>query len=167
MTSAIGEGTFSTVYLGKPKNSAGGEASASKADGEVALKHLIPTSSPERVLMEVDCLRIAQGRHNVMPLLFCHRVGGDVILGMPVIRPAKFGELIRVVAMKEMLTYMKRLLEALAHIHKLKILHRDIKPANFLYNRQHQQFGLVDFGLAQQMGQATPEKKEQFTSRKR
>lgn len=44
----VGEGTFSKVYLVK--------------DGEkkLAIKHLVPTASPDRILMEVDCLKVAE-----------------------------------------------------------------------------------------------------------
>ena len=49
--------------------------------------------------------------------------------------------------------YMRNLLRALAHVHKLGIIHRDIKPANFLYDRKNKIFRLVDFGLAQRMGE--------------
>jgi serine/threonine protein kinase len=42
----IGEGTFSTVYLAARR---GGGA-------RVALKHLVPTSKPSRIAMEVECM---------------------------------------------------------------------------------------------------------------
>ena len=38
-----------------------------------AIKHLVPTSCPDRVLTEVECLRRAGGEANVLPLLFVHR----------------------------------------------------------------------------------------------
>ena len=51
--------------------------------------------------------------------------------------------------------YMRNLLKALSHIHKLGIIHRDIKPANFLYDRKKKLFKLVDFGLAQRVGETS------------
>ena len=39
----------------------------------IAVKHLVPTTSPERIWMELDCLRVANGKENVIPLLFGHR----------------------------------------------------------------------------------------------
>jgi serine/threonine protein kinase len=42
----IGEGTFSTVYLAVRR---GGPA-------KIALKHLVPTSKPTRIAMEVECM---------------------------------------------------------------------------------------------------------------
>ena len=76
----VGEGTFSKVFLVK--------------DGErkVAIKHLVPTASPDRILMEVECLKIAGGKNNVLPLLFVHRHLGDVLLAMPFIECCKFSE---------------------------------------------------------------------------
>ena len=151
----VGEGTFSTVYLVKREKT---EQDLEKADTVMnhptwrrwyAVKHLIPTSSPERILMEVECLRLSSGRKNVVPLLFCHRVLGDVILVMPYIENNKFSEVIRTMDHVEMKAYLKNLLLALSHIHSLGIIHRDIKPANFLYDRQRRRYGLVDFGLAQ------------------
>ena len=40
----------------------------------IAVKHLVPTTSPERIWMELDCLRVANGKDNVIPLLFGHRL---------------------------------------------------------------------------------------------
>ena len=64
----VGEGTFSKVYLVKDQ------------EKKVAVKHLVPTASPDRILMEVECLKIAEGKHNVLQLLFVHRHLGDVIM---------------------------------------------------------------------------------------
>ncbi len=79
---SIGQGTFSTVYLAK------------QGEQKYALKHLVPTSSPDRILMEVDCLRRADGKSNVSPLLFVHRHMGDILLAMPYIDYTKFGHTI-------------------------------------------------------------------------
>lgn len=57
----IGQGTFSTVYLATLKNDAKEEFSAPSTqestsreiNKQVALKHIIPTSGPDRILMEV------------------------------------------------------------------------------------------------------------------
>ncbi len=76
---SIGQGTFSTVFMAKEDrekleelpNSANmqkGHLRESLQKGAkplpaktVALKHLIPTSSPQRILTEVECLRLAGG----------------------------------------------------------------------------------------------------------
>ena len=155
LVKVVGEGTFSTVYLVKRDKEEDGTAKTDmiKADPTwrrwYAVKHLIPTSSPERILMEVECLRLSGGRMNVVPLLFCHRNMGDIILVMPYVQNNKFSEVIKTMDHVEMKAYLRNLLQALAHIHALGIIHRDIKPANFLYDRQRRRYGLVDFGLAQ------------------
>ena len=64
----VGEGTFSKVFLVKHK------------EEKIAIKHLVPTASPDRILMEVECLKVAEGKHNVLQLLFVHRHLGDIIL---------------------------------------------------------------------------------------
>ena len=151
----VGEGTFSTVYLVKREKREQDMENVDIVKNDptwrrwYAVKHLIPTSSPERILMEVECLRLSSGRKNVVPLLFCYRILGDVILVMPYIENNKFNEVIRTMDHVEMKAYLKNLLLALSHVHSLGIIHRDIKPANFLYDRQRRRYGLVDFGLAQ------------------
>ena len=84
----------------------------------------IPTSSPERILTEVDCLRITDGERNVIPLLFCKRLLGDVVLAMPYLPSVKFQELVRDISYHELRLYMKNLFRALAHVHSLHIIHR-------------------------------------------
>ena len=151
----VGEGTFSTVYLVKRNITKIDMNNSNMIRHDptwrrwYAVKHLIPTSSPERILMEVECLRLSNGLKNVVPLYFCHRILGDVVLVMPYIENNKFNDVIRTMDHIEMKTYMKNLLQAINHIHSLGIIHRDIKPANFLYDRKRRRYGLVDFGLAQ------------------
>ncbi len=135
----IGEGTFSTVYL----------AEDSKKKTQLALKHLVPTSKPARIMMEANCMKAARGHPNVVQLLGVWRVQGDVILAMPYLNHCKFIDLVAKIELEEVKLYIANLLAALGHIHKLGIIHRDIKPSNFLYDRQRKKFSLVDFGLAQ------------------
>ena len=77
--------------------------------------------------MEVDCLRLAGGKCNVLPLLFVHRCLGDVVLAMPYVEASKFSDVIKTMDFVELKLYMKNLLEALAHIHSLGIIHRHLK----------------------------------------
>jgi cell division control protein 7 len=77
--------------------------------------------------MEVDCLRLAGGKANVLPLLFVHRYLGDVVLAMPYVEASKFSEVIKTMDLVEMKHYIKNLLIALAHIHSLGIIHRHFK----------------------------------------
>ena len=139
----IGEGTFSTVYLAKRLGTSQGKFA------NLALKHLVPTSKPGRILMEARCMQAAAGHPNVVQLVGLWRVGGDVVLAMPYIQHCRFIDLVAKVELGEVQLYLANLLAALEHIHKLGIIHRDIKPSNFLYDRQRKKFALVDFGLAQ------------------
>ncbi|XP_023137656.1 cell division cycle 7-related protein kinase [Amphiprion ocellaris] len=138
----IGEGTFSSVYLGE----------AQMRDGRremFALKHLIPTSHPTRIAAELQCLTVAGGRENVMGVTYCFRKEDHVVIVMPYMEHQAIVDIIGSLSFEEVRLYIYHLLKALKHIHQFGIIHRDIKPNNFLYNRNSKMFALVDFGLAQ------------------
>ncbi|XP_061652722.1 cell division cycle 7-related protein kinase isoform X1 [Phyllopteryx taeniolatus] len=138
----IGEGTFSSVYLGE----------ARMRDGSrdvFALKHLIPTSHPTRIAAELQCLTIAGGRENVMGVEYCFRKEDHVVIVMPYMEHQAIVDIIGSLSFEEVRLYIYHLLKALRHIHQFGIIHRDVKPNNFLYNRKAKTFALVDFGLAQ------------------
>jgi len=135
----IGEGTFSTVYL----------ASRKKSDIKIALKHLVPTSKPSKILMEANFMKAVSGHSNIIDLLGMWRIDGDIVLVMPFLKHARFPDLIFDMDLMEIKNYIGNLISALSHIHKLGIIHRDIKPNNFLYDRDKKKYALVDFGLAQ------------------
>ncbi|XP_041847310.1 cell division cycle 7-related protein kinase isoform X1 [Melanotaenia boesemani] len=138
----IGEGTFSSVYLGE----------ARMRDGRkemFALKHLIPTSHPTRIAAELQCLTVAGGRENVMGVTYCFRREDHVVIVMPYMEHQAIVDIIGSLSFEEVRLYIYHLLKALKHIHQFGIIHRDIKPNNFLYNRHSQMYALVDFGLAQ------------------
>uniref|UniRef100_H3CND0 non-specific serine/threonine protein kinase n=1 Tax=Tetraodon nigroviridis TaxID=99883 RepID=H3CND0_TETNG len=138
----IGEGTFSSVYLGE----------AQMQDGRTemfALKHLIPTSHPTRIAAELQCLAVAGGKENVMGVTYCFRKEDHVVIVMPYMEHQAIVDIIGVLSFEEVRLYIYHLLKALRHIHQFGIIHRDIKPNNFLYNRRSKMYALVDFGLAQ------------------
>ncbi|XP_040911285.1 cell division cycle 7-related protein kinase [Toxotes jaculatrix] len=138
----IGEGTFSSVYLGE----------AQMRDGSremFALKHLIPTSHPTRIAAELQCLTVAGGRENVMGVTYCFRKEDHVVIVMPYMEHQAIVDIIGSLTFEEVRLYIYHLLKALRHIHQFGIIHRDIKPNNFLYNRKNEMYALVDFGLAQ------------------
>ncbi|KAM9323395.1 cell division cycle 7-related protein kinase isoform 2-T2 [Pholidichthys leucotaenia] len=138
----IGEGTFSSVFLGE----------AQMRDGSkemFALKHLIPTSHPTRIAAELQCLTIAGGRENVMGVTYCFRKEDHVVIVMPYMEHQAIVDIIGSLSFEEVRLYIYNLLRALDHIHQFGIIHRDIKPNNFLYNRNSKRYALVDFGLAQ------------------
>ncbi|XP_019958286.1 cell division cycle 7-related protein kinase isoform X2 [Paralichthys olivaceus] len=138
----IGEGTFSSVYLGE----------AQMRDGSrerFALKHLIPTSHPTRIAAELQCLTVAGGRENVMGATYCFRKEDHVVIVMPYMEHQAIVDIISSLTFEEVRLYIYHLLKSLKHIHQFGIIHRDIKPNNFLYNRNSKMYALVDFGLAQ------------------
>ncbi|XP_044076272.1 cell division cycle 7-related protein kinase isoform X1 [Siniperca chuatsi] len=138
----IGEGTFSSVYLGE----------AQMRDGRremFALKHLIPTSHPTRIAAELQCLTVAGGSENVMGVTYCFRKEDHVVIVMPYMEHQAIVDIIGSLSFEEVRLYIHHLLQALRHIHQFGIIHRDIKPNNFLYNRNSKMYALVDFGLAQ------------------
>ncbi|XP_068995639.1 cell division cycle 7-related protein kinase [Embiotoca jacksoni] len=138
----IGEGTFSSVYLGE----------AQMRDGRrerFALKHLVPTSHPTRIAAELQCLTVAGGRENVMGVTYCFRNEDHVVIVMPFMEHKAIVDIIGSLSFEEVRLYIYHLLKALSHIHQFGIIHRDIKPNNFLYNRNSKMYALVDFGLAQ------------------
>ncbi|XP_068425063.1 cell division cycle 7-related protein kinase [Clinocottus analis] len=138
----IGEGTFSSVYLGE----------AQMRDGRremFALKHIIPTSHPTRIAAELQCLTAAGGKENVIGVTYCFRKEDHVVIVMPYMEHQAIVDIIGSLSFEEVRLYIYRLLTALRHIHQFGIIHRDIKPNNFLYNRNSKMFALVDFGLAQ------------------
>ena len=60
----------------------------------------------------------------MIPLLWAHRVGGEVLLGMPLAPSTKFQDALNAMTLKQMRRYLAKLLEALAHVHSLGIIHR-------------------------------------------
>ncbi|XP_041974087.1 cell division cycle 7-related protein kinase-like [Aricia agestis] len=142
----IGEGTFSSVFLGTLKNQ------NKLPDSEkryYAIKHLVPTSHPARIEHELRCLQDMGGRENVIGVELCLRHLDTVVFVMPYIPHNKFSDYVGDMDAEEVKQYMKALLTALRHVHSFGVIHRDVKPSNFLYDRENRRYLLVDFGLSQ------------------
>ncbi|TWW72766.1 Cell division cycle 7-related protein kinase [Takifugu flavidus] len=157
ITDKIGEGTFSSVYLGE----------AQMQDGRTemfALKHLIPTSHPTRIAAELQCLAVAGGKENVMGVTYCFRKEDHAVIVMPYMEHQAIVDVIGSLSFEEVRLYIYHLLKALRHIHQFGIIHRDIKPNNFLYNRNSKMYALVDFGLAQGTADTQIELLKAFTT---
>ncbi|RNA45175.1 cell division cycle 7-related kinase isoform X2 [Brachionus plicatilis] len=136
----IGQGTFSYVYLGQV---------LSKPDKKVALKYVIPSSSPSRTKQEIDCLLNIGGTENVIGVNAVLRNKSHILIIMPFIEHESFNDTFISWNLEEVRDYMKALLIALNRVHQCGIIHRDVKPSNFLYDRNKKMYALVDFGLAQ------------------
>jgi len=135
----VGEGTFSKVYKAKHNQS----------QVDFALKCVIPTIKPSRIIPELRYLRDMGGDSNIIEIKTCLFESGYTIIVMPFFQHDRFSEYIKDMDLDEIKEYMRNLLIALKKVHSNNVIHRDIKPNNFLYNRSERKFALVDFGLAQ------------------
>lgn len=149
----IGEGTFSSVYLGSLKAHRDLPLHRRRL---FAIKHLVPTSHPSRIEQELKCLREIGGKDNVINVELCLRNLDTVVFVMPYIPHRRFSEYVNLMDVEEIRRYMSALLVALRRVHSMGVIHRDIKPGNFLYDRVGQRYQLVDFGLAQRVITALP-----------
>lgn len=177
----IGEGTFSTVYKAEdlvydqydnswdyeqendkwappPLRTYGRNSSSVVAAPQrrkpkyVAIKKIYVTSSPTRILNELDLLHDLRGCTSVCPLITAFRETDQVIAILPYFRHADFREYFRKMTPADIAIYLRSLFTALESVHRHKILHRDIKPTNFLYDPSTKRGVLVDFGLAEREG---------------
>lgn len=146
----IGEGTFSSVYLGQKiiNKKEKGDATITKSP-LVALKRIYVTSSPQRIFNELNLLYTLRGHPNVAPLLDVLRFEDQVIAVLPYYQHSDFRDFYRDLPLYGIKTYMFELMKALAFIHSKDVIHRDIKPTNFLYDPFKRKGILVDFGLAE------------------
>ncbi|XP_071949250.1 cell division cycle 7-related protein kinase-like [Antedon mediterranea] len=157
ITKKIGEGTFSSVYLASLKL-------FPHLNQEFALKHITPTSHPDRVSFELNCLQNIGGIDNVMGTKLCLRNKDHVVMVMPYFKHDRFQDYVGELSVDEIRDYMMNLMLALRRVHAFNIIHRDVKPSNFLYNRKLNRFSLVDFGLAHKVASSAVIKKIQDSS---
>ncbi|KAL2141574.1 hypothetical protein VTI28DRAFT_2224 [Corynascus sepedonium] len=176
----IGEGTFSTVYKAEDlaydkydnswdpdkemekwtppplRNSAGHPNEAlpqrRRKPKYVAIKKIYVTSSPSRILNELELLHDLRGCDSVCPLITAFRSTDQVVAILPYFRHSDFRDYFRKMTVLDMSIYLRSLFTALASVHSHNILHRDIKPTNFLYDPDSRRGVLVDFGLAEREG---------------
>ena len=118
----------------------------------VAIKKIYVTSSPTRILNELELLADLRGCNSVCPLITAFRHTDQVVAVLPYFRHTDFREYFRKMTVPDMQIYFRSLFTALAAVHAKGILHRDIKPTNFLYEPEKKRGVLVDFGLAEWEG---------------
>ena len=118
----------------------------------VALKKIYVTSSPHRILNELELLHDLRDCEHICPLLTAFRHQDQVVAVLPYFRHLDFRLYYHKFIANDIRHYMFSLLKGLEHVHKHGIIHRDIKPTNFLYDVQAKRGQLVDFGLAERQG---------------
>ncbi|KAM0812228.1 putative Kinase-like domain-containing protein [Seiridium cardinale] len=177
----IGEGTFSTVYKAedlryerynnnwdldakdnhwtppplKPTSLARSNLKSNpprKQRKFVAIKKIYVTSSPSRILNEIELLHDLRDSLSVCPLITAFRESDQVVVILPYFRHEDFRKYYPQMTVPDIQVYLRSLFTALAAVHEKGILHRDIKPTNFLYDPDKQRGVLVDFGLAEREG---------------
>ena len=134
-----GEGTFSSVY----------KARCLRTNRAVAIKAITKSSSPDRVLEELNILKQLDGKSNCIKLIDVLRSKDQIIVVFPLIRATDFKDFITMCSMNNIKNYMYNLLLAVNHLHSNKIILRDIKPSNCMYSLENDHGYLIDFGLAQ------------------
>lgn len=118
----------------------------------VAIKKIYVTSSPSRILNELELLKDLRDSDSVCPLITAFRHQDQVVAVLPYFQHHDFREYFRKMTIADMRLYFRSLFTALSAVHARGILHRDIKPTNFLYHPDHARGVLVDFGLAERQG---------------
>lgn len=118
----------------------------------VAIKKIYVTSSPARILNELELLHDLRDCPSVCPLITAFRQTDQVVAILPYFRHGDFRAYFRDMTIPDIAIYLRSLFTALKSVHHHKILHRDIKPTNFLYDPATQRGVLVDFGLAEREG---------------
>ncbi|KAF2753740.1 kinase-like protein [Pseudovirgaria hyperparasitica] len=170
----IGEGTFSTVYKAEDllydhfendwdieekennryltPNRRKEKRQPRRRAHYVAIKKIYATSSPIRILNELELLHDLRKCPSVCPLITAFRDKDQVIAILPYFQHRDFRDYFREMSIHDMRLYFQSLITALSSVHRHSILHRDIKPTNFLYSPEHARGVLVDFGLAEREG---------------
>jgi serine/threonine protein kinase len=119
----LGSGAFSTVFLGRSKTTG----------RQYALKRLIWTLSPQRIVKEVHFMK-KLNHPSIVKFLSFYCQEEQVTLVLEYLPHVPFRELFPILTPHQVKLYMFQLLSALSHCHANHIIHRDVKPSNFLFD---------------------------------
>jgi serine/threonine protein kinase len=149
-----GEGTFGSTY----------RLLNIQDKSTVALKVPKSSSTREAIVKEAEMVFLAAGT-NVVALLGHVKVPpwpgsafAEISLLFEFIDYVRFDEFIQTATETQHVWYIQNLLAGLKTIHRHGIIHRDIKPSNVLHDRRLQQFRIIDFGLAQEKHNQSPDR---------
>lgn len=144
----LGRGAMGVVYLGQDP----------KINRQVAIKTLDYSQFSKKELATVKnrFFREAQaaGRLSHSNIVTVYDMGEEVdfafiamdyVSGVPLSDYTMEGSLLPV---REVYRIIKVVAEALDYAHRQNIVHRDIKPGNVMYDPQHNQVKITDFGIA-------------------
>lgn len=143
----VGEGAFGAVY--KSQRLAAHPKGLAPEGQFFAVKRIVPVILPLRILTEIRFLRTHGGIHHVVRLEEVLKCNQQISIVFPLFAHHPWPEYYWKLNVKQMLSYMHQLLEALAHIHNFHLIHRDVKPTNCLYNVDTNELMLIDFGFAE------------------
>jgi CHASE2 domain-containing sensor protein/tRNA A-37 threonylcarbamoyl transferase component Bud32 len=154
VTSVLGSGGFSATYLAKDLQR--------PSEPICVVKQLRITYSDDefleiaRRLFKTEAEILDQvGHHPQIPNLLAHfEQDQQFYLIQEYIEGELFSKELKAkttLSEKEVIIFLKQVLEVLAYIHDYGVIHRDIKPANIIKSVKLNKFVLIDFGAVKQM----------------
>lgn len=154
----LGTGTFSSVYKAidlhyHDLENRFWESPEAQQDPSkpvyVAIKRILVTSSPRRILNELLIMETCRGCRHVAQIITAYRREDQIVAVMPYQRSVDIKELMSTLNIKLVREYFRCMFRALRDIHARGIIHRDLKPANFLFDPLTMTGTMLDFGLAE------------------
>jgi casein kinase II subunit alpha len=140
ITERLGDGRYSDVFL------------ALRDDTEVCAVKLLKPVNTDRVRRELKILTEVQGHECVLKLIdivIDGKVGIPAMITEAIEGNVPWRELFATMSLEDSRFYLYRVLQALAHTHRLGVMHRDVKPLNILCADPKRIVKLADWGLAE------------------
>ncbi|KAG1464331.1 hypothetical protein G6F46_006591 [Rhizopus delemar] len=159
----IGEGSYSTVLVGRDKKS--GKLYAVK---RLDKAHIVKNNKVKYVMIERDALS-KMNHPGIVKLYWTFKDNRSLYFVLDLAKNGELYSFIRRLAPFDLKTaqfYAAEILLAIEHVHKQGVIHRDIKPENILID-DNMHIKLTDFGSAKILssGEATEEENNIVGSR--